>query len=291
MATSVVFRIQDARLDESSSLVDGGRVMVSANDSGHDAVLFVLDARTGATLRTVRYAAAQTDVEALAPAGRQGVWVGDIGDNLAQRSSITVRRVALDGGRVASYRLRYPDGAHDAEALFLAAGRLHVITKGIFGGHAYVAPRRLHSSGINRLHRVGPTLPALVTDAAAFPGGKNVLVRTYGEAFAYAVPSWRRLGAFRLPRERQGESVSIGGGGRIRMGSEGVHSRVLEVTLPARIRARLHPPAPPRPVGAAPAPDHAPWWPWALGGIAAAATAGLTLRPALSGRRRRAAGR
>lgn len=266
-----VFRIHDPRLVESSSLVDLGPVMVSANDSGHPPLLFVLDAHTGATRRIVGYATAQTDVEALAPAGPHAVWVGDIGDNLAERRSVIVRRVPLDGGSVHSYRLRYPDGAHDAEALFVARHRLWVITKGVFGGHAYAAPRRLATHGVTRLRRVGPTLPGLVTDAAAFPDGRHVLVRTYGDAFVYAVPSWRRLGSFTLPRQRQGESISVGRTGRIRIGSEGLHSRVLPVSLPASVRARMHP-APATPVpGAAEASDarasdaDRSWQAWPLG--------------------------
>ena len=112
-----VFRIQDGALDEASSLLDLGPVMVSANDSGHPPLLFVLDARTGATRRTIRYAATQTDVEALAPAGPHAVWVGDIGDNLARRATVSVLRVPLDGGTVATYRLRYPDGPQDRKSV------------------------------------------------------------------------------------------------------------------------------------------------------------------------------
>ncbi|MGN6782709.1 MAG: hypothetical protein ACTHJH_14520 [Marmoricola sp.] len=254
-----VFRIADPRLTESSSLVDLGAVMVSANDSGHPSLLFVLDPSTGETRGTVRYAASQVDVEALAPAGRDAVWVGDIGDNLARRRSVVVHRVPLSRGPVRSYRLRYPDGAHDAEALAVVRGRLTILTKGILGGHAYAAPRRLDPSGVTTLQRVGPTLPALVTDAAAFPDGRHLLVRTYDDAYVYAVPvhgTWRRVGSFPLPRQPQGESVSIGPHDRVRIGSEGVHSRVLSVTLPRAVRARMRPaPATPTPRADASAAD------------------------------------
>lgn len=267
-----VFRIQDARLTESSSLVDLGAAMVSANDSGHPPLLFVLDATTGKTRRTVRYAASQIDVEALAPAGRDAVWVGDIGDNLARRRSIVVHRVPLNGGPVRSYRLRYPDGAHDAEALVVVRGRLTILTKGILGGHAYAAPRRLDASGATELRLVGPTLPALVTDAAAFPDGRHVLVRTYDDAFVYAVTSagtWRRLGSFILPSQRQGESVTIGWHGRIRIGSEGRHSRVLPVVLPEAVRARMEPAPATRGLDAADTSAASdaprPWRAWSLG--------------------------
>ena len=62
-----------------------------------------------------------TDVEALAPAGRGQVWVGDIGDNRSARSQVQVARIPVGrGDRDVSptvYDLVYPDGAHDAETL------------------------------------------------------------------------------------------------------------------------------------------------------------------------------
>jgi hypothetical protein len=241
-AAQVVFHLGDPRLAEASGLVDLGGAMVSANDSGNDPLLFVLDARTGRTERTIRYAARNTDTEALAPAGPDAVWVGDIGDNLADRAEVVVRRVPLDGGPIASYRLRYPDGPRDAESLFVAGGRLHLVSKEVLGGAFYVAPAQLHADRVNRLRRLAPA-PSLATDAAAFPDGRHALVRGYASADLYALPSLRRIGSFGLPPQPQGEGVSIGPGGRIRLASEGAGSAVLQVALPAALARQRTVPA------------------------------------------------
>ena len=83
------------------------------------------------------------------------------------------------------------------------------------------------------------------TDAALLPGGRHVLVRGPGSASVYTFPRFQRLGSFRLPRQRQGEGVSVGPGSRIRLSSEGVHSTVRQVSLPAVVRLRMQPPTSP----------------------------------------------
>jgi hypothetical protein len=237
----LVLPLDDPRLTEASGLVDLGAVMVTANDSGNAPLLFVVDARTGHTRRTIRYAATNTDTEALAPAGPRAVWVGDIGDNLARRPEVVVHRVPLDGGRIVTYRLRYADGPRDAESLFVVHDRLYVVSKVFLApGAFYAAPARLHTDRVNVLRRVA-TGPPTATDAAAFPDGRHVLVRDYRAATLYAVPSFRALGSFPLPAQRQGEGISIGPGDRIRVSSEGVHSAVREVALPAALAGEVAP--------------------------------------------------
>jgi hypothetical protein len=263
-AWHAVFHLHDPRLTESSALVDLGSAMVTANDSGNAPLLFVVDARTGRTIRTVQYASSQTDTEALAPAGPHAVWVGDIGDNLAARHQVQVIHMPLDGGPGTTYQLSYPDGPHDAESLFVARGQLCIVSKEFAGGAFYLAPRHLRTDRVNRLRKVAPALP-IATDAATFRDGRHVLVRGYGEADVYDVPSFRRAGSFELPDERQGESVSIGPGGRIRIGSEGTHSAVLQVSLPPELAAKLAPVRPGSRPSTGQDDERPPWLPW-LGG-------------------------
>lgn len=238
---SVVFSFVDPTIDESSGLVDLGDLMVTTNDSGGDPLVFVVDAKSGRTTARTTFADEVRDVEALAPAGSGAVWVADIGDNREERDSVQVHRVPV--GREdrqvepPSFDLVYPDGAHDAESLVATPdGRLYVITKELFGGTAYVAPRSLDPDGPNRLRAVG-TVDVWATDAALFPDGKHVFVRGYGTAAVYTFPGFRPVASFDLPRQKQGEGVSIGPSGRIRLSSEGVHSPVVEVALPDAVRA------------------------------------------------------
>lgn len=238
---SVVFSFVDPTIDESSGLVDLGELMVTTNDSGGDPWVFVVDARSGRTVARTTFADEVRDVEALAPAGSGAVWVGDIGDNREERDSVQVYRVPVgtEDRRVDApvYDLVYPDGAHDAESLLVGPdGRLYLISKELLGGTAYVAPQRLDPEGPNRLQAVG-SVDVWATDAALFPDGTHVFVRGYGTAAIYTFPGFRPVAAFDLPRQKQGEGVSIGDSGRIRLSSEGVHSPVVQVALPEAVRA------------------------------------------------------
>lgn len=241
----VVFSFVDPAITESSGLVDLGSLMVTTNDSGGDPLVFVVDPRTGRTVGRTTFADSVEDVEALAPAGPHAVWVGDIGDNAEQRSSVEVYRVSVGRGdtevRAPAYELVYPDGPHDAESLVAAPdGRLWVISKELLGGTAYVAPRHLDPDRPNRLRAVAP-VDVWATDAALFPDGRHVLVRGYGTAAVYTFPGFKPVASIDLPHQRQGEGVSIAASGRVRLSSEGPNSAVLQVVLPDALRAIVEP--------------------------------------------------
>ncbi|WP_123389201.1 hypothetical protein [Nocardioides aurantiacus] len=247
--------MQDERIDEVSGMVDLGSRTVLTNDSGDAARLFVLDG-SGRTVAVREYAAPAVDVEALAPAGDRSegaVWVGDVGDNRGVRESVTVTRVPLDGGAVASYELTYPDGPVDAESLLVDPdGRLVVVTKAFAGGAVMRAPARLDATGPNRLEQVATVGEALATDAALL-SPTRVLVRGYAEAGLYAWPSWEPVRRVPLPEQPQGEALSVGPGGRVRVASEGAGEPVRQ--LPAS--ATADPAAVPQP-SVSPSPSASP---------------------------------
>jgi hypothetical protein len=235
-----VFRFADPDITEASGLVDPGDVMVTANDSGHDPVLYVVDARTGATLGRTHYTDEVVDVEALAPGPGPVVWVGDIGDNRRQRSSVRIYLVPViqrdSRIRTGSFEVVYPDGPHDAESLLTSAdGRLYVVTKGLFGGAVYALPPSLDPAGPNRLAKVA-AVSVLATDAAGIPGTTLALVRGYGSAEVLDLATGRQVGRLGLPREPQGEAISVGPDGRIRVTSEGAHAAVRQVATPHWLR-------------------------------------------------------
>lgn len=239
-----VFTVQDPRIDESSALVDLGPLMVTSNDSGDTGIVYVLDA-SGRTVGTTRFGDSR-DAEAMAPAGAGEVWVGDIGDNARTRKDIVVHRVPVGRGdrtvTVPAYRMSYPDGPHDAETLLAdpRTGRLYVVTKVLFGSAVYAAPRTLSADHVNRLTRVaGVSLTP--TDGAFLGDGKHVILRGYGSANVYSYPAFRLVGGFPLPDQPQGESLSVGPGDRIRIGSEGERQPVLQIGLPATLAAKLAP--------------------------------------------------
>lgn len=236
-----VFSFTDDAIDESSGLIDLGTTMVTTNDSGDDAVLYLVD-RGGRTIGRTTYADEVSDVEALAPAG-DAVWAADIGDNRERRTSVQVYRVPVaPGDRTVDaerYDLVYPDGPHDAESLLVGPdGRLRIVSKGLLGGNVYVAPKVLDPDRPNRLTR-GPSVSIFATDAALFPSGRHVLVRGYGTALVATFPAFEPVAFLDLPAQEQGEGVSIGASGRIRLSSEGQNSEVLQIKLPADVKAKL----------------------------------------------------
>lgn len=231
------FRFEDHHITESSGLVvlDSRRV-VTTNDSGDAARVFVVDPRTGETTDTPSWPGPTFDVEALAPAGDNAVWVGDIGDNQRVRTSIQVTHLPLDGSAATTYDLVYPAGAHDAEALLAhpLSGRLFVVTKGVFGGTVFAAPHRLEAGKRHELEEVARTR-GIVTDAAFLPHGGAVVLRDYSQAWVVDAATWTTVTSWRLPRQPQAEALAVDTTGDVPallLSSEGMRTQVLREPLP-----------------------------------------------------------
>ncbi len=234
-----LFRFTDPEIIESSGLVDTGAEILTVNDSGAGPVLYAVDPASGDTVRSTTYTDRDVvDVEALAPGRGGSTWVGDIGDNAAARSSITVYRIPKGRERATSYELTYPGGARDAEALLVhpRSGRLFVVSKTIFGGVVYAAPRRLEAGTSHRLRRFAQ-VKRLVTDGAFLPDGRHVVLRTYGSASVYTFPAFEHRGTVTLPPQQQGEAIAVGPDGRVLLSSEGRNAPVLEIELPESLVA------------------------------------------------------
>lgn len=293
IASEVAFQFTDPEIVESSGLVAQDGLVVTVNDSGDSNRIFTVDPETGDTVGVTRWQGEADDIEALAPAGAGHVWVGDTGDNEHARGTITVSRVPFGRGdrevRATSYELSYGTGAQDAETLLTdpATGRLHVVTKGVFG-RVYAAPERLDPARVNRLTPVDEVL-GIATDGAFFPDGKHVIIRNYTQAAVYTWPDLDRVALLDLPAQQQGEGVAVSGDGEILLSSEGQEAEVLRVELPDDVRAEMagesgSPSASPdgpddgqqetAPVEA----EDGSWWPWALGGVAGLAIIAVLLR-------------
>jgi hypothetical protein len=214
------------------------------NDSG-DPLLYAVDGE-GRTAGRVRVTGARVeDWEDVAlapcPSGGDCLYVADIGDNDAERPSVTVYRVpepapgAAQSAPAEAIRLRYPDGAHDAEALFVLDGAIHVVTKGESGPVAvYRAPRdaapgaevtmeRIRELSSNKVDR-----KARITSADASLDGRWVVMRTLESASIYPAAGLAGSGPL-TPRtvdlkgldEKQGEGIAFGPGGSLVVTGEG----------------------------------------------------------------------
>lgn len=243
---TTVCTFADERIDEASGLVDLGKLLVTANDSGDVARVFAVDPSTGETVGTTYFHADVSDVESLAPVDAGHVWVGDTGGNIGSRTSVEVYKVRVGRGTVSEpepehYTLRYPAGSHDTESLFTdRRGRLYLVTKAVTGGIVLRAPRKLHP-GSNPLDPVA-RVPLFATDAALLSDGRHVVIRSYRMAAVYRLRDFLPIGSFRLPEQKQGEGISVGPGDRIRLSSEGMHAPVLEMRLPAEVVRKMRNP-------------------------------------------------
>ena len=241
VASHRLLTLQDEDIFESSGLVDRGDVVYTNNDSGDDAVVYGVDPATGRTVSRTTYADSVEDVEAIAPGAHGTVWAGDTGDNRHRRDDVAVYRMVPGDGTHPGvrYTLTYPDGAHDAETLLVQprTQRVFVVSKSVFGGTVYAAPRHpVAGSRPNRM-RAFARVPGLVTDGSFFPDGRHVVLRTYSTASVYTFPGFGLVGTVRLPDQPQGEGISVAADGRVLVSSEGVHADVLQIALPASLTA------------------------------------------------------
>ena len=171
------------------------------------------------------------------------LYVGDIGDNDAARSHVTIYRLrepskASGAAKVDGvFRASYPDGAHDAETLLVGPdGTLHIVTKGETGPAAlYRFPRELRAGTTLRLERVGDPLAkgslaqaARITDGAVSPDGRWVALRSRTTVTLYPAAAFFK-GAFDPARtidlqslgEPQGEAIAFSSAGTIFLAGEG----------------------------------------------------------------------
>jgi hypothetical protein len=238
--------LSDGRILESSGLARSGyddRVLWTHNDSGDLPRLFAVG-KDGTTQGVLTLSGVNAvDWEAMSRLrhsdGTSWLYVGDIGDNARLRGEISVHQVEEPRERgdqsvvPTTYRFRYPDGRHDAEALLVhpRSKRIYIVTKNYYGGGIYVAPSSLSTTEVNELTRVADA-PRNVTDGAIMYDGRMVL-RNYNGAFVSSGPG-EALTWFPLPSSMQGESLAVAPGYQtIYVGSEGYRSSVWEVPLPA----------------------------------------------------------
>jgi hypothetical protein len=223
-----VLRLADPLLSECSGLVASRihpGVLWSHNDSGHACELFAID-HQGATVARIAVDAVTEDWEDIALDG-SGIYIADTGDNRCRRSAIRVLRVAepdpahppgapLPVAR--TWRLRYPDQPHDAEALVVAGDEGFIIDKRL--GVAQVWRFRLDGDAEQVLEHVASlAIPAPVTGADLSPDGRwlavvhpfgvHVLPLTAGVASA-DVATGRLLAA---PMDLNREAVAFSPGG------------------------------------------------------------------------------
>ncbi|MBL8617821.1 MAG: hypothetical protein JNM72_19585 [Deltaproteobacteria bacterium] len=197
-------------LNEASGLAALARApgqWLTHNDAGGSATLYVFDesaafvealAVEGATMRDWEDMAAGPCPAAVA--ADRCVYIGDIGDNSEVREDIVVYVLPEPpaGGPAvvaAQWRLRYPPGPQDAEALTVhpCTGQVHIFTKDRDGDPGvYALPAEPTGPDMVAELSLVATLPratfdgsGLITAADWSPGGELLALRTYGGGWAW----------------------------------------------------------------------------------------------------------
>jgi len=196
--------VQSGAINEASGLdasVDNPGVLWVHNDSGDTARAFAMNT-AGDHLGVYNLSGlGATDWEdmTLGPdpsTGDSYLYLGDIGDNNAVRSSIQVHRVlepAVDPdqapvnvwlGGIETFTLLYPDGARDAETLMVdpLTGDLYVISKRESRSRVYRAAFPQSSASPITMDYLGQLPWGWATGGDISPDGDEILVRGYVSA-------------------------------------------------------------------------------------------------------------
>src|SRR5690606_16996510 len=232
---------------ESSGLAQSRRdpgLFWTHNDAGNEPEIYALN-MAGEVVQRVRVAGGAAtdweDIEAGPCAGGSCLFIGDVGDSGAERSSITIYRVpepdpgSEETAPAELLHARFPDGARDAEALFvLPSGDLYIVTKGREGPislYRYPSPQEASATGTLELVRELFAEPEdaddRVTGATSTPDGRWVGIRTYRHLYLYPADALT-AGASVEPAkvdlsplgQDQGESIAIADDGTVWMTSE-----------------------------------------------------------------------
>jgi hypothetical protein len=226
--------ITSSTVREVSGIVDGrtnSNVFWVHNDSG-DAPRFFAINHQGALLGTFPLAGAPWgDWEDAAigpnPDGGAYLYFADIGDNGANRSSITVYRVAeptstasatIAAGSYAMAKLQYPGGARNAESMFVDpfTNDIYIVTKGPTT-QIFSAPATAFAASMTTLTARGVLGAPLTTATAAdiSPDGRHILVRSIAAGYLFTRSVGQSVAdalngpglSFPLAVEPQGEAI------------------------------------------------------------------------------------
>lgn len=161
------------------------------------------------------------------------LWAADIGDDSVSRETVAVHRIKAGAEVATRFRLKYPDGPHQAAALVMAANGVPVIitkeANNVAKVYTTAAPLTSAQANIPLVAAGTVTIPAsgtagspfgkvgqtAVTGAALSPNGKKVVIRTYTDAYEWdiagTIPATITKGKARhtpMPNESRGEAIS-----------------------------------------------------------------------------------
>jgi len=269
----VVGKLQEKFLDEISGIAASGLnkgIYYIHNDSGDTSRFFSINPEGGQLAATIYYkgdpkeplGARDCEDIAVGPgpdAGKSYVYIGDIGDNDAVRSYITVYRLeektswakdSVQNARAVPIHFKYPDGPRDAETLMIdpIEKLIYVVSKRKDSIGVYTSPL-IYKAGDTvmltkrcRLHFEGFRPFKWITAGDISKDGQQILIKSYVKVYYWQrknnEPVWQTIQ--RKPQElpykmeRQGEGIGFNPQGTgYYTTSEGVFTPVYYYPTPA----------------------------------------------------------
>ena len=270
--------LQSNALTESSGVAQVGELLWTHNDSGDQPRLFAF-AMNGSLRGVFQIRGARAldweDICSFTRDGKHYLAVGDVGDNQAQRSKVTlyvievpnelpVREPLAGAGQLevqATFEVTYSTGPVNCEALAYdpLTREFLLATKELTQCRLFRVPAA-QLSGVQRVQAelIGGLRLPLVTAGDISPDGKQLVLLTYGPGCLLqrkAVSSrvgqggagetphagWQTEGEhaaliFEVPSRRQGESICFSEDGRrLWLTSEFLPTPLLEIPVPVRM--------------------------------------------------------
>lgn len=240
-------------MEELSGLASDGKNFYAVSDSDNGTLRIQVMGRDCVVTRTITAPVDPYDVEDLAITPDGTLWAADTGDNNKSRATVALHKVSPSGA-VELFRVTYPDGKHDAEALIIdKSGTPYIITKEPLGSALVYRPtgplRTDAPVPLEQVARVslsttdtpggpleGSLDSRLVTGAASTADGSVIALRTYTDAYLYPVPDGDVVKALAgdpvrvpLPNEPQGEAIAFDPDGTLLSASEGTGTPIRAV--------------------------------------------------------------
>lgn len=226
--------IEEREINEASGIAASLRtpgLLYTHNDSGGDAVVYVLNQRGLMPARIMLQGIENHDWEDIAvgrnpQTGVSHILVGDIGDNNAVRKSVCIHRfpepaiadTLITVAKTDRIEFTYEDGARDAEALFhdSRTGDIYVVTKRENQSRVYRLAFPQSASSPNVAKFVCALPYNWVTAADLSPDGDRLLIKTYTNIYRYkrgknmdiAATVCGKHKVLRYEPEQQGEAVA-----------------------------------------------------------------------------------
>lgn len=238
-APKVLCTVTDERIANISGIVatpEGYAVVNNGTAEPPTTKVFLLDSSCAVT-STLTSPNKPRDPQDLTRTADGTLWAADIGDADGDRPRIAVHVFPPGEAEPTIHRMTYPDGTHDAKAMFVQKSNIPVVVTFDQSGVAkvYVStaaitgpssdePVPLRAAGSITFAKTdtrsfqGAVGTTMVTGAALSPDGKRAVLRTYSDAYEWDVPDGDIAKAITtgkprrtpLPAENAQEAIAFG---------------------------------------------------------------------------------